>query len=164
MGTGPGQIATQDVIYKSPLPWDPERPNTVIICCVDGRWFSHFEEFARTRLKAGSRTDYLAVPGGIEPMTLFDLVPKDFNFFRRRIEGLVASHGTRRIIAIAHQDCAWYQTRKIGPLPIDLRARQISDLKRAGARLREMFPSVAIETYFAGLSGAIPEKVVFHAV
>src|SRR5207247_7424283 len=107
---------------------------------------------------------HLSAPAYIEPNTRFDLVPKDLNFFRRRIEGLVASHGTRRIIAIAHQDCAWYQTRKIGPLPIDLRARQISDLKRAGARLREMFPSVAIETYFAGLSGAIPEKVVFHAV
>jgi hypothetical protein len=40
-------------------------------------------------LKAGYRTDFVAVPGGIEPLTLADLMPKDFNFFRRRLEGLM---------------------------------------------------------------------------
>ena len=37
----------------------------------------------------GPRTDFLAVPGGVEPLTLFNLIPKDFNFFRRRLESLV---------------------------------------------------------------------------
>ncbi len=78
-----------EAVYESPLPWAPERPDTTIITCVDGRWYPHFQEFARQHLRAGQRTDFLAVPGGIEPMTLFDLVPKDFNFFRRRLEGLV---------------------------------------------------------------------------
>jgi tripartite-type tricarboxylate transporter receptor subunit TctC len=53
-------------------------------------------------------------------MTLVDLMPKDFNFFRRRIEALVEAHGTRRIVAIAHEDCAWYRTRAIGPVVADL--------------------------------------------
>ena len=88
-----------DVVYESGLPWNAERPDTVIITCVDGRWYQHFQEFARVHLKAGPRTDFMAVPGGIEPMTLFDLVPKDFNFFRRRVESLVEAHGTRRIVA-----------------------------------------------------------------
>jgi len=66
-------------------------------------------------------------------------MPKDFNFFRRRLEGLIASHGTRRIVAIAHQDCAWYQSRRLGPMTLDIRARQIADLRRAALRLREMF-------------------------
>jgi hypothetical protein len=164
MASEPGRIAAGDVVYESPLDWDAERPSAVIICCVDGRWFRHFEEFARSHLDAGTRTDYLAVPGGIEPLTLFDLIPKDFNFFHRRIEGLVESHGTRRIVAIAHQDCAWYRTRKIGPLRIDLRSRQISDLRRAAARLREMFPTVVVETYFAKLSASTPARVVFETV
>ena len=82
------------------------------------------------------------MPGGIEPLTLVDLVPKDFNFFRRRLEALVEAHGTARIVAIAHQDCAWYKSRKIGPFTIDLRERQIADLRRAAARLREMFDGV----------------------
>ena len=164
MGDAPGRTAKDGVVYESTMPWDPERPDTAIISCVDGRWFHHFEEFARVQLKAGSRTDYLAVPGGIEPMTLFDLVPKDFNFFRRRIEGLVLDHGTRRIVAIAHQDCAWYRTRKFGPLRFDLKDRQLTDLRRAASRLREMFPNVTVETYFARLSGTVPERVVFDTV
>jgi hypothetical protein len=151
-------------VYQSPLPWDPARPDTAIITCVDGRWYHHFQEFARVHLNAGPRTDYLAVPGGIEPLTLIDLVPKDFNFFRRRLEGLVEAHGTRRIVAIAHQDCAWYRARKLGPVTIDLKGQQIRDLRRAAARLREMFPGVAIETYFARLGGTQPETVVFDTV
>ena len=152
------------VVYESSLPWDPERPGTTIITCVDGRWYQHFQEFVRVHLKAGARTDFMAVPGGIEPMTLLDLVPKDFNFFRRRIESLVEAHGTTRIVAIAHQDCAWYKSRKIGPWTIDMKDRQVADLRRAAARLREMFEGVTVETYFAHHSAADPNKVVFEAV
>jgi len=151
-------------VYISSLPWDPERPSATIITCVDGRWYHHFQEFARVHLGAGTRTDFLAVPGGIEPMSLFDLVPKDFNFFRRRLEGLVEAHGTRRIVAIAHQDCAWYKSRKIGPLKLDLRERQVSDLRRAAKMLREFFPEILVETYFARLSGTDPQAVLFETV
>jgi hypothetical protein len=153
-----------DVVYEAREPWDPVRPETTIITCVDGRWYRHFQEFARDHLKTGPRTDFLAVPGGIEPLTLLDLVPKDFNFFRRRLEALVEGHGTKRIVAIAHQDCGWYRTRKIGPFKIDLRDRQLADLRRAKARLREMFNGVVVETYFARLSGTSPEKVLFDSV
>ena len=150
--------------YTSALPWDPARPDTTIITCVDGRWYHHFQEFARVYLGAGDRTDFLAVPGGIEPMTLGDLVPKDFNFFRRRLEGLVEAHGTHRIVAIAHQDCAWYRSRRIGPRIGDLRARQIADLRDAAGRLRRMFDGVVVETYFARLTATAPEHVVFDVV
>lgn len=151
-------------VYESTTAWDPERPTTTIITCVDGRWYPHFQEFARAHLNAGSHTDFVAVPGGIEPLTLVDLVPKDFNFFRRRIESLVQSHGTSRIVAIAHQDCSWYKERKIGPWTLDLKNRQVADLRRANARLREMFPDVSVETYFASLSQTDPKKVTFERV
>ena len=150
--------------YESTLPWNPERPDTTIITCVDGRWYHHFQEFARLHLNAGARTDFLAVPGGIEPLTLFDLMPKDFNFFRRRLEALVDAHGTRRIVAIAHEDCAWYRTRTIGPVVVDLRSRQIADLRRSAVKLRNMFDGVTVETYFARLSGASPNRVIFETV
>jgi hypothetical protein len=151
-------------IYQSSLAWDPQRPDTLVISCVDGRWYQHVQEFARVHLKAGQHTDFMAVPGGIEPMTLADVSPKDFNFFRRRLESLVEAHGTRRIVAIAHQDCAWYRARRIGPVTGDVRSKQIADLRVAAARLREMFRGVAVEIYFARLGGANPEKVVFDAV
>ncbi len=151
-------------VYVADLPWDAERPQTVVVTCVDGRWYRHFQEFAREHLKAGPCTDFMAVPGGIEPMTLADDVPKDFNFFRRRLEALVDAHGTRRIVLIAHQDCAWYLTR-MGAAPGDaVRAKQIADMRRAASWLRARFDGVVVQPYFARLSGSPPEKVVFESV
>ena len=49
-------------------------------------------------------------------------------------------------------------------LRVDLKDRQVTDLRRAADRLREMFPGVAVETYFARLSGTSPERVVFEEV
>ena len=141
------------------LPWNPQRPEAVVITCVDGRWYRHFQEFAKVHLEAGMGTDFMAVPGGIEPMTLADDVPKDFNFFRRRLEALVEAHGTRRIVVIAHQDCAWYRARMTTATPEVIRTRQIADMRRARLWLRARFPGVTVEPYFARLSDSKPEKV-----
>jgi hypothetical protein len=151
-------------VYESSVPWNPTRPDTVIISCVDGRWRAQIQDFTVSHLEADLHADFLAVPGGIEPLTLLDHVPKDFNFFRRRLESLVEGHNTRRIVAIAHQDCGWYKTRTFLSLKIDLRERQIADLRRAAARLREMLPGVTVETYFARHEGRESERVVFDAV
>src|SRR5262245_16398562 len=151
-------------IYTSNIAWDPSRPPALVICCVDGRWFAQMEEFARERLGTGSRTDFLCVPGGIEPLTLMDMVPKDFNFVRRRMEALVAAHGTKRIIAIAHQDCAWYKQHKIGSFKLDLRERQLTDLRCAARHLKDLFPGSSVETYFARLTQSEPRRVVFDVV
>ena len=154
------------VVFQSAEPWDEERPETLVISCVDGRWRPYIQEFLTGGLGISPHTDFMAVPGGVEPLTLIDLIPKDFNFFRRRIEALVADHGTRRIVCIAHQDCAWYAGRRIGPFRLDLQARQLADLRRAAAWMRQTFPDIHVETYFArrlAVQGE-PEKVVFEAV
>jgi len=158
------ETARTAIAYESALPWNPERPDTTIITCVDGRWYHHFQEFARLHLNAGARTDFLAVPGGIEPLTLADVTPKDFNFFRRRLESLVEAHGTRRIVAIAHQDCAWYRERARAPAAADLRNKQVADLRIAASLLRKMFERVAVEIYFARLGEADGKTVVFEAI
>lgn len=157
------------IVHTSRAPWDPARPPALVICCVDGRWFRHIEEFVRESLQAGHRTDWMCVPGGVEPLTLLSFVPKDFNFMRRRLEALVAAHGTSRVILIAHEDCAWYRQLKIGPLKLDLRGRQTGDLRRAARVIHEMIPGVGVETYFARLSApsdgaGTPSQVVFEAV
>ena len=153
-----------DAVYQSSLAWNATRPATVIVTCVDGRWYSHFQEFVRVRLGAGSETDFVAVPGGIEPLALMDLDPRDFEFLRRRLQALVEAHGTRRIVAIAHQDCAWYLARSLGPGTGDMRDLQIADLRSAAAVLREMFPDVTVEIYYARLSDAPSKQVVFESV
>ena len=152
-----------DVVYQSSLAWNATRPATVIITCVDGRWYSHFQEFVRVRLDAGSETDFVAVPGGIEPLALMDLDPRDFEFLRHRLQALVDAHGTRRIVAIAHQDCAWYLARSPGPAT-NMRDLQIADLRRAAAVLREMFADVTVEIYYARLSDTPSKQVVFESI
>ena len=120
-----------EIVYESSLPWDPERPDTTIITCVDGRWYHHFQEFAREHLKAGhahrlrrrARRHRAADALRSGPEGLQLLPPPASRRSSRRT-------APSRIVAIAHQDCAWYKTRKIGPFTIDLRDRQIADLRR----------------------------------
>ena len=40
----------------------------------------------------------------------------------------------------------------------------MNDLRRVAARLREVFPDLTVETYFARLEGKAPERVVFEVV
>lgn len=150
--------------WTGTLAWNPARPDTVVISCVDGRWRPHLLEFAAMRLGVGPNGDFMAVPGGVEPLTLLNLLPKDFNFFRRRLEALIEAHGTKRIVLVAHQDCAWYVARKVGPFKIDLKGRQIQDLKKAERSLREMFPGVVVESWYAHHDEGTGAKVVFDPV
>jgi len=149
-------------IYESKMPWSPDRPRTLAVLCSDGRWRYHIEEFIATHLGAGAPVDVVAVPGGIEPLTLADLCPKDFSFLRRRMEMLVDAHALKRVIAVGHQDCAWYRARTMGPR-LDPHERQIADLRGAAAWLRGTYPELRVETYLARL-GSTSQRVAFEVV
>jgi hypothetical protein len=150
-------------MYQSRCEWREARSPTLVIACADGRWRDHIEDFAANGLNIDPAYDLVMVPGGAEPLALADLIPKDFNFLRRRLEMLVRSHGTRRIVLIAHENCGWYRERRIGRLTVDLQARQLADLRQARARIQEWFDGVAIESYFARLDGT-PPRATFESV
>jgi len=150
-------------VYQSRAEWREERSPTLVIACADGRWRDHIEDFAANALKIDPAYDLLMVPGGAEPLALADLIPKDFNFLRRRLDLLVRSHGIGRIILIAHENCGWYRERKIGPFTLDLKARQLADLRQARARMKEWFGDVAIEMYYARVDGT-PPRATFEPV
>jgi hypothetical protein len=135
----------------------------LIIACADGRWRDHIEDFAANGLHVDPAYDLLMVPGGAEPLALADLIPKDFNFLRRRLDMLVRSHRIRRVVLIAHENCGWYRERKLGPFTLDCTARQLADLRQARLRLQEWFGDVAIETYFARVNGT-PPRATFESV
>lgn len=150
-------------VYQSRAEWREARSPTLVIACADGRWRDHIEDFVANALKVDSAYDLVMVPGGAEPLALADLIPKDFSFLRRRLEMLVRSHGTRRVILIAHENCGWYRERKVGPLTLELKARQIADLRRARACVTEWFDGVTVETYFARVDGT-PPRAAFEPV
>lgn len=140
-----------------------EPSRVLVIACSDGRWRSQTLDFVTNELRLDPHFHMVEVPGGVEPLTLLDLVPKDFNFLRRRVDMLVQLHRIRRIILVAHQDCGWYLQRKIGPVSADIRSRQTADLRHVRARARDLFGDVAVEAYYARLdSGA--SQVVFETV
>jgi hypothetical protein len=150
-------------MYQSRCEWREDRSPTLVIACADGRWRDHIEDFAAHALKIDAAYDLVMVPGGAEPLALADLIPKDFNFLRRRLEMLVRSHGTRRVVLIAHENCGWYRERKIGPFTVDVKARQLADLRQARMRIQEWFGGVSVETYFARVEGT-PPRASFEAV
>lgn len=149
--------------YHSQLPWVLDRPTALVIACSDGRWRPHIQDFVTNCLHLDPHFDVLQVPGGAEPLTLADRVPKDFNFFRRRLDMLMRIHRLRRIVMIAHENCAWYHELAIQHGKMDLRSRQIADLRYVRTQLRDFFGGVAIETYYARLDGN-GSQVIFEAV
>ena len=141
-----------EIVYESDVQWDPERPDTLIITCVDGRLVSPLPGVC-ARAPRGRRANRLR--GGARRHRAHDPVgprAKDFNFFRRRITSVIEAHGIERIVAIAHQDCAWYRAQLPRSPAIDLKRCQIADLRRGASLLREMFAGVTVETYFAHLT------------
>jgi hypothetical protein len=149
--------------YRSLLAWARERSTVLVIACADGRWRPHIQDFVTNCLHLDPHFDMVEVPGGVEPLTLVDLVPKDFNFLRRRIDMLVRTHGIRRIVMIAHENCGWYRERRIGAVKVDLRTQQIADLRRVRLRAHELFGDAVVETYYARLASD-GSQVVFEAV
>jgi len=150
-------------MYQSTCEWREARSPTLVIACADGRWRDHIEDFAANGLKTGPAYDLLMIPGGVEPLALADLIPKDFNFLRRRLDMLVRSHGIRRIVLIAHENCGWYRERKLGPVTVDLKTRQLADLRRARTLIHDWFGEASIETYFARVDGS-PPRAMFEPV
>ena len=146
-------------MYQSRCEWREARSPTLVIACADGRWRDHIEDFATNGLEIDSGYDLLMVPGGAEPLALANLIPKDFSFLRRRLEMLVIGHGIRQIVLIAHENCGWYRQRRIGPITIDLKARQLADLRQARTLLSEWFDGVSVDTYFARVEGTPPRAV-----
>jgi len=150
----------QREVYRSAQPYSAEQPEALAIVCSDGRFLAPTLEFVQEHL--GLRRYHLLVfPGAIHPLTLANLLPKEFKTARRKLTFLVEKHPIRRIVCVAHEDCGWYKDFKIGPWRLDLKERQLKDLEHAARVLHEWFPHVATELYYARLDG---ETVVFDRV
>ena len=133
--------------YVTRAPFDPERPETLVVCCSDGRYHGPIEEFVRAQVS--ERPDLFAVPGG--PATI-DAWASSFDHarvFDSSLELLFQSHDLQSAWLIAHQGCAFYR-HKHGQLADDAtRARQFTDLRRARTLLLERRPKLDVHLVFA---------------
>lgn len=98
--------------------------------------------------------DVVAVPGGPQFLRALEYMPKFTWAGRRWLRFLMESHRIRKVILIAHEDCAWYRhLHGEHQAHVD---RQKEDLHHATADLTEWFPGLHVESYFAtGIGGEV---------
>ena len=131
--------------YRSRSPLTQVEPQALVIYCSAARYQQHFAEFLVDGLNL---EDYslIAIPGGVQVLTLLDYLPKFSWAGWRWAKFLVDADEPARAILIGHEDCRWY---KYLFAPKSSKERITSDLRRAAEELHERFPRLRVELYFA---------------
>src|SRR5262245_19646565 len=99
--------------FVAATPWSSARPETLVVCCSDGRWHEQVEEFVREQVS--ERPDMYAVPGGAAGFSVWSSSFEESKVAERAFRFLADRHALESVWLVAHQDCAYYQA-KYGPL------------------------------------------------
>jgi hypothetical protein len=135
--------------FESTVPWSEGETESLVIHCSDHHYQAHFEEFIEKGLKLKSPVR-LSLPGGPQPLIAAGVLPKFEWAGRRWTKFLVKTHSVKEIICIAHLDCAWYKNITVGGLNLlQLKEKQIDDLRQIREVLKEMLPRVDVQMFFA---------------
>jgi hypothetical protein len=124
----------------------------VVVHCSDPRYQSHFHEFLREGLQL-DRYALVAIPGGVQTLTLVEYLPKFAWSGWRWLKFLFTLTRPERVVLIAHDDCRWYLDNRFATEPQEARRRQIDDLRRIQGALRERFGALRVDLYYATLAG-----------
>ncbi len=136
-------------LFEAPTPWSSERPQTLVVCCSDGRWHAQVEEFVRAAVS--ERPDLYAVPGGPAALDPWSSSFEQARVLEEAFRLLFRYHDLRSVWLIAHEACAYYR-HKHGHLDEDgLRRRQYEDLDRAARQVLEWHPRLEVRKVFAAL-------------
>ena len=88
----------------------------------------------------------IAVPGGVQVLTLLDYLPKFSWAAWRWTKFLVDADEPPRVVLIGHEDCRWY--KHLFPVG-GSNERIAADLRRAAKGIEGRFPRVRVELYVA---------------
>ncbi len=135
--------------YESTLPYDALRVHAAAIYCSDGRIGEHFDDFLHKGLSL-PRYDRVALPGGPACLAGHPQAHLEEQGVVDELKFLVEAHGLKRVVLIAHQDCAFYMQR----LQLDGRRLELvqrADLVRAAAVVRRVTGIDAVMGYYARL-------------
>ncbi len=149
-----------EVFRTEPLAGAGEAGTALVVHCSDPRFQPHFHDFLRRALKL-ERYALLAVPGGAQFLTLVDFLPKFSWAGWRWVKFIGDIAPPSRVVLIAHDDCLWYKHVRGRAKPAEIHARQLEDLRRVEAGVRERFRNITVELYFARLDAG---SAVFESV
>ena len=132
----------------------------LVIHCSSARMQQQFHAFLTGGL--GLRKYCLvAVPGGVQALTLLDYLPKFSWAGWRWVKFLVDLEKPARVILIGHDECAWYRDLRFWSRPRSSRERIIDDLRQTARQVRERYQQARVDCYFASIAGA---EAVFEPV
>ena len=157
--------------WKSSIPYKEERGDTFVICCVDPRFSRETEEFLAEHLKLEHPT-VMAIPGSAAP--LLPLVGFAHKLVKGWLDTLLGKIRPKRIVCIAHEDCAAYQTTGNAILNFmfqtathgtvqDLQRKHLKDAK---VTFETWFHGVAVDIYYAEVTSEPDgsKRVTFNKV
>jgi hypothetical protein len=137
--------------YLSPYPFDANRIRAAAVYCSDGRYGEHFDDLLQNALQL-PRYDRLAVPGGAACLAGHFHAYREEEGVAEQLRFLVQIHDVRRIVLIAHQDCAYYSTwLKVPPLQVESKQRE--DLVKAIRHVRRLGGDIDVQAFFARRDG-----------
>jgi hypothetical protein len=135
--------------YTSRLPYEAARIHAAAIYCSDGRVGEHFDDFLQNGLGL-PRYDRVALPGGPACLANHPQAHLEEQGVVDELKFLVDAHRLKRVVLIAHQNCAFYVSR------LELKDRRLelvqrSDLVRAAAVVHRVTGIDDIDAWFARL-------------
>ncbi|MFN4219255.1 MAG: hypothetical protein ACK4HB_08290 [Candidatus Bipolaricaulia bacterium] len=144
-------------IYTSQEPFVEHESTVLVICCSSNAFLPYTQEFVEKGLGLSpGQYDLLAVPGGPQFLLLTEYLPKFAWVGHRWVKFLVERHRLNRVIAIAHEDCAWYSEERLVPQFLQkfgvggsLKERQREDLREIVRALRALGLPISVEAYYA---------------
>jgi hypothetical protein len=145
-------------LYRTRSPLTNVDPEALVVYCSAARYQQHFEEFLVEGLKLENYS-LIAIPGGVQALTLLDFLPKFAWAGWRWAKFLVDADRPPRLVLIGHEECRWY--KYLWPNET-LRDRIVGDLGRVQGSLQERFPRVRVERYYARIDAQ--GHVVFETV
>jgi hypothetical protein len=129
-------------VYTSPRPWNDIRPHTLVVCCSDGRYRPHLEEFVNSLVC--ERPDVIALPGGPANADGWSSSFDHARVFDESLGLLLASHDLQEVWLVAHEGCSYYRHKHPSLDPAQLMQRKIDDLRRAREHVLERRPSLVV--------------------
>ena len=103
-------MAEPQPVYDSAIPFDAARMGAAAVYCSDGRFGEQCDDFLHNALGL-PRYDRLAVPGGAACLAGYFATYREEDAVLEQLKFLIEVHELRRVVLIAHQDCAFYTTR-----------------------------------------------------
>ena len=155
----PPPLPADGARFVSRVPWDPDRPKVLVVCCSDGRFHGPIVDFVDHEVS--DRADLLALPGGPAVVDPWNSSFDEARVFHAALGLFEAHHDLHEAWLLAHERCSYYRLRHPTATPFELEARQLEDLRRAAAILRERAPRLDVRLVYVRVRG---DRVVFTDV